>query len=92
MRLHLQLTAAVTVLLVGYGCTELGWGVPVVGWALGSGLGQGVVVVGWAVAVVNFRPLFVFSPAALAWSFVALASLPLAFSCFLLLLTARRAF
>ena len=38
--------AAVTVNLAGYGCAEPGRGVPVVGWALGSGLGQGVVFVG----------------------------------------------
>ena len=33
---------AVTVNLAGYGCSELGWSDPVVGWALGSGLGQGL--------------------------------------------------
>ena len=77
-------TAAASVSLVGYGCTELRWGAAGVGWALVSSLVQGVAIVGWALAVVGFLPLFVSSPAALAGSFVALASLLLAFCCFLL--------
>ena len=38
----------VTTNLAGFGCIELGWGGPVVGWDLNSGSGGGVVSVGWA--------------------------------------------
>ena len=60
-------TAAVAAILVNYSCTGLGWGPPVVGWALGSGLGQGLVVVGWALAVVGLLPFSAFPPALLAY-------------------------